>query len=53
MNSYLTLFRMHFLVLLIDGREQKDSLPIICHRYPTMMKIGTVNTLPKEDLKNV
>ena len=27
-------------------------LPKICHKYPTMMKLGTV-ILPKEDPKNI
>ena len=31
-----------FLGLLTVGRGQKVPLPIVCHTYPTIMKLGTI-----------
>ena len=34
------------------GVAKSSSLPKICHRYPTTMKLGSY-TLPKEDPRNI
>ena len=50
----LTLFRMGFFGAAHGwgGGLFGPPLPKICHKYPTMMKLGTV-ILPKEDPKNI
>ena len=37
--------------LLTSGGRQKDPLPKFCHRYPTMMKLGTVIPYLKKRFK--
>ena len=39
----LTLFRMSIFGLFTDGEwgKKDPSLPKLCHRYPTVMKLGT------------
>ena len=40
---YLALFKMGIFGTAHGcGRGKKAALPKICHRYPTMMKLGTV-----------
>ena len=56
----LTLFRMSLFGAAHGCRggggrgvgSEKAHLPIICHTYPTMMKLGSY-TLPKKDPKNI
>ena len=52
---FLTLFRMGIFGAPhgLGGGRQKGPLPKFCHRYPTMMKLGTVIPYLKKDSKNI